>query len=249
MQNKLIVPGVKFSLSLVRAPNEFCIMSNTNGNEVLDIVSTILRIRRVNLTPSTLLTIERALSTKAAIYPIFHTSVRTTQLLPAQTQISNFVVHNGQLPRLAIVTTVSSEAYEGQYARNPFNFSLENCAFAQMEGNGRFYPAIAYKPRKSWMDPYLNSLKVVNKLSLDTSTGLTIDDFNKEGHQILAFDLSPDDAGTTIRINPKQNGVLTFNANWGPTDITKTTRIIFYLLWDNTITIDSRKNILLDFIP
>lgn len=203
----------------------------------------------MNLTPGTLLSIERVLHEKPAKYPIFRATIRTTQLLTGQTHLSNFIVYNGQLPRLAIITTISSTAFEGKFSENPFNFSWENCKFACMEANGRQFPPIPYTPHSNVMEPYLNSLKVVNKLYSDTSTGLTLDDFEKEGHQILVFDLSPDDAGTINNFSPKQNAVLTLNAKWGPTDLIKPTTLLIYLQWDNTITVDSRKNLILDYVP
>jgi len=175
--------------------------------------------------------------------------VRTTQLLPGQTLLSNFVVYSRQLPRFAIVTTVASSAFEGKFSENCFNFSWEDCLYAAMEANGRIFPPDSYKPKEDQINPYLNSLKAVNKLYADTNSGLTLDDFESEGHQILVFDLTPDDAGTLAHFNAKQNAVLTLSAKWGPTDLTHATTLIIYLLWDNTITIDSRKNLILDYLP
>jgi len=168
---------------------------NTYYYYILSIESISIRVRRVNLT-STLLSLEQALQTLPAKYPIMRSTVRTTQLLPGQTHLSNYVVYNGQLPRLAIVTTVASTAFEGKFSQNPFNFSSEDCIFAQMEANGRVVPANGYNPKDYQIDPYLNLLKAVNKLYSDSRCGLELDDFESEVHQILVFDLTPDDSGT-----------------------------------------------------
>jgi hypothetical protein len=91
----------------------------------------------------------------------------------------------------------------------------------------------------------------VNKLYTDSSTGLTLDDFTAHtGHPILAFDLSPDDGGgSPIFTSPRVNGVLTLNALWDSTKITENHTVILYLLWDNIITVDGRRNIVLDYVP
>lgn len=248
MQKKLLVPGLRISLSVIPASDNFTIFHSGAGDFKLHIEQISLRIRRVNLTPGTLLAIEKGLQEKPAKYPIFRSTIRTTQLLTGQTHLSNFIVYNGQLPRLVIITTISSTAFDGNFAENPFNFSWENCRYAGMEANGRQYPPLPYRPHTNTIEPYLNSLKLVNKLYSDTSAGLTLDDFEKEGHQILVFDLSPDDAGTINHFSPKQNAVLTLNATWGQTDLIKPTTLIIYLQWDNTITVDSRKNLILDYV-
>lgn len=248
MQQKLIIPGIKFSVTLTRAPNSFALISSTE-NKAIKITKAILKIRRINITPNVLLSIEKGLQSKPAKYPVSRASVRTAQLLPGQTQLTNFVVYNGQLPRMAIVTTVASFAFEGKFSHNPYNFSWEDCIYASMDANGQSYPSAPYVPKESHMEPYLNALKAVNKLYSDTSTGITLDDFQLEGHQILTFDLSPDDSGTACHFNPKQNGVLSLTLKWGPTDLTHATTLIIYLIWDNTILIDSRRNVILDYIP
>jgi len=111
------------------------------------------------------------------------------------------------------------------------------------------YPSIPYTPNISWMDPYLNSLKIVNKLYSDSIIGLTLQDFNSEGHQVLVFDFTPHHSGTSPNTSPKRNGVVSLTCKWGANSIIKNTTLIIYPLGDNTITIDSRKNIILDFIP
>jgi len=204
MQKKLIIPGVKFSFTLIPASNSFSIFTPTTTNYILSIESISIRVRRVNLTTATLLSLEQALQTLPAKYPILRSTVRTTQLLPGQTHLSNYVVYNGQLPRLAIVTTAIVT------------------------------PANGYNPKDYQIDPYLNLLKAVNKLYSDSGCGLELDDFESECHQILVFDLTPDDSGTLGHFNPKENAVLTFTGKWGPTDLTHATTLIIYLLWDNT---------------
>lgn len=248
MQQKLIVPGIKFSFTLTPTSNAFALISSTE-NKTINITKAVLKIRRINVTPNILLSIEKGLESKPAKYPISRASIRTVQLLPGQTQLSNFVVYNGQLPRMAIVSTVASYAFEGKFSHNPYNFSWEDCLYANMEANGQSFPSTPYTPKENHMEPYLNALKIVNKLYTDTSTGLTLDDFEAEGHQILTFDLTPDDSGTASHFNQRQNAVLSLTMKWGPTDLTHSTTLVIYLVWDNTIIIDARRNVILDYIP
>lgn len=246
LQNKLILPGVRFSLTLFPSTTSFHMMSGTaNPSEKLSITKIVLKVRRISISSASILSIERSLQKKPAQYPVRHAVVRTTQLLPGQTQLSNFVVHNGQLPRLIIFALVETSAFTGSYTENPFVLNLKKCVSAQVSVNGCQYPPTPYTPKKSMIDPYLNSLRIARKLFSDNDTGITFDDFSLSGYQILPFDLSVEEGG----VPPKTNAVVSFNAQWGPTALTQTHTALFYILWDNIISIDERKNVLLDFIP
>jgi hypothetical protein len=246
LQNKLIVPGIRFSLSLFPSDTKFHLMSGTdNPAEKLVITNIVLKVRRVNLTSSAILAIEKSLQTKPAQYPISHAVVRYTNITPGQTHISNFVMHNGQIPRLIIVSLIRSISLSGIYVRNPFHFNLKNCQFAQITVGGKHYPPTAYTPNVSMIEPYLNSLRMVRKLYSDSDTGINYDDFVDNGYEILPFDLSPEEGG----IPPRSNGVVSFSGQWSNTSIEDNYLLLFYMLWDNVISIDGRKNVILDFIP
>lgn len=242
MQNKPIIPGVKFSVTLFPSSSKFHLMSGTDLGEKLILTSVILKIRRINLTSSAVLSIERSLQTKPAQYPVMHSVVRTTQLMTQQTQISNFVVHNGQVPRLIIVAMTETAAVDGSYIRSPYCFTLNKCSFAQIDVNGKQYPTVPYDPASSMIEPYLNSLRVCHKLYTDSDTGVTFDDFLKDGYEILPFDLGEDNTS-------RRNGVVTFSAQWSNVALISNQTLFFYILWDNVINIDGRKNVILDYIP
>lgn len=246
MQNKLLIPGLRFSLTLIPSSTQFHILSGTETiNEKLVITKIILKVRRLNLSSSAVLNVEKLLNKKAIKYPITHAVVRTAHISPGQSLVSNFVIHNGQVPRLVIVTLVQGMAFTGSNVMNPFNFTLRNCLSAQLSVNGRLFPPLPYSPKNGWIEPYLSSLRIARKYYTDSDTGLTLDDFLSNGHQILPFDLAPYEIG----IPPKTNGVVTFNAQWASTSFDDTYVLLYYILWDNVISIDERKNVMLDFIP
>ena len=137
----------------------------------------------------------------------------------------------------------------GNYPNNPYDFSLFKARFAQLECNGVLYPTQPYSPKVSWIEPYINSLKILNKLYADTNTGLKIDDYQAKGHQALVFDLTQSESGTADFTNPKRNGLLMLNASWDDNSISENATLIIYIQWDSEIAIDARKNIILNYIP
>lgn len=246
MQNKLIIPGIKFSLTLIPSSTRFHMISGTPAAaEKLVISRIVLKVRRIALSSAALLSLEKSLSAKSFQYPIRHAVVRLAQINPGQTLVSNFVLNNGQIPRIVIVTFQEMSSFQGEYVRNPFNFSAKKCLSAQISVNGRLCPPTPFTPKTSWLEPYMTSLRIARKLYTDSDTGLTFDDFLENGHQILPFDLNPLETG----LPPKTNGVVTFSGQWDATSFDEAHVMLFYLLWDNCINIDERRNITLDYIP
>lgn len=151
-QPRLIVPGVRFSLQLFPSTDSFVLYTNiATKTYQLDIHSAVLQVRRVHLSSNALLSLERAIQHRPAKYPILRATVRTYQLLRQQTQISNLVLQSGQLPRLVIITLVTSNSFQGDFTQNPFAFTLHSCQSAQLEANGQLYPPLPYKTDKSWI--------------------------------------------------------------------------------------------------
>jgi len=158
---------------LLPSPTQFHIFSATaNAAEKLVITGISLKVRRLAISNNVLLNIERTLQTKNFEYPIRHTVVRTGYISPGQTLISNLVLCNGLVPRLILITFVEGNSFQGAYLRNPFNFTMNDCQTAQITVNGQQVPQTPYNPKKSMLEPYLNSLKVVKKFYMDTDHGV-----------------------------------------------------------------------------
>jgi len=88
-------------------------------------------------------------------------------------------------------------------------------------------------------------LRLVRKYYTDSDIGLTYDDYLENGHQVLPFELSAEESQRNI----KTNGIVTLNARWSETSIDEQYVLLVYLLWENSLSIDSRRNVILDFIP
>jgi hypothetical protein len=166
LQNKAIVPGVAVSITFEQSDDAFRLLSGTDvHNEKFKITQAVLKVRRITLAPTSLLYLEKQLTTKPAVYPLYHAVCRTAQIALGQMQLSNYVVHSGQVPRLCMIAMTPTGGFQGDYGANPYSFTLRNARSAQLECNGVLYPNThPYSPKKSWIDPYLNSLRVINKL-------------------------------------------------------------------------------------
>lgn len=68
---------------------------------------------------------------------------------------------------------VNGNLYQGSFPRNAFTFQMRNMSFAQMEVSGKLFSSITYNPKQSMIDPFLMSLKVVNKLYVTSASAVT----------------------------------------------------------------------------
>jgi len=133
LQSKHFVPGLRFSLVFFPSSTPFHIMSGTaNAAEKLVITKATLKIRRLIISSQTILNLEKSLISRPIKYDLNHAVVRTVPLTSGLTMLSNYVLNNGQIPRLIILTTVSYASFIGTYNRNPFNLSLKKCLSAQL---------------------------------------------------------------------------------------------------------------------
>jgi len=75
--------------------------------------------------------------------------------------------------------------------------------------------------------------------------GITFDQFQSGGYQIIPFDIFPHEGG----IPPKKQETVLFSAQWPPRVFDENYMFLIYLLYDCSINIDHNRNILLDYIP
>ena len=83
---------------------------------------------------------------KNALYPITRTRCREFTIPAGLSSASTPNIINGVLPRQIIIGMVRSDALNGEYTLNPFNFQHFYCSFLCLRKNGAQIPSRAYQP-------------------------------------------------------------------------------------------------------
>ena len=104
-------------------------------------------------------------------------------------------VFEGPLPRLMIVGLVSSSAFAGDVAKNPFLFQHFNLNHIQAYVDGTAVPASAFEPRwdgnKRSGRSYLGLMAAIGAWRYPHGPSITLDEYHG-GNALFAFQLAPE---------------------------------------------------------
>ena len=124
-QDRLILNGVNLRLKLNRAKNSFCLVSSVPGaNFKVVITEAILYVRKVASTIT--LGHAAALKQTTAKYPIRRVDCKVLSILGGFSSFTPDNLFLGHIPKRLVLVLVDTEAYNGTYASNPYNFKHDN---------------------------------------------------------------------------------------------------------------------------
>ena len=197
-QDRLILNGVNLRLKLKRAKNSFCLVSSAAApNFKVVITEAIQYVRKVKVASSISVGHAAALRQTTAKYPIRRVDCK---VLSIPRGFSSFTPDNlflGHIPKRLVLVLVDTEAFNGTYGSNPFNFKHHNLTQVAVYVDGEQTPR---KPLFLKFDEAggqtimagLHSLfSGTGKLSQDAGNHINRSDYGS-GYTAFCFDLSPD---------------------------------------------------------
>ena len=98
----------------------------------------------------------------------------------------------GQVPTRLVVTIVASEAFNGSYARNPYNFANKSLSYIAFYVDSESRPGVALRPKyknRNYVGEYLTLFTGTGKYMEDKENYITRADYGK-GYAIYLFDIS-----------------------------------------------------------
>ena len=175
---------------------------------------------------------------------------KTHRYLTAKTQLlhrslasglSNYntQLFQGLLPRTLVISMVRTDAFNGSYSKNPYNFQHFDINTINLRVNGIAVPADSYMPdfeNDIYMREYLELFRNTGTYRVDRGTAISYERF-KKGCTFFAFDLTPDLCNSN-HLHVSTPGVLSAEFNFKnalPTNIT----ILFYAVFSQRITTDA----------
>ncbi len=125
---KLLLPNVTVKIVMTRSSADWFFITTADNPAYKFAVDTAsMLVRRKQLTSSLMLDHQRLLAAdQKAIYSFKRKMLHTAALSPnmLNLNIENQFVGSRQIPSLVVVGLISTDAYNGAYKKNPFNFSL-----------------------------------------------------------------------------------------------------------------------------
>ena len=93
-----------------------------NPSYKVKLISTVMLVRKVKLSPSVFLAHAKALESGLAKYPIRRVVCKTYTIPAGNLDGNHEKLFNGQLPSRLVIGCVDNDAFNGNNVKNPFNF-------------------------------------------------------------------------------------------------------------------------------
>lgn len=247
-QEKFLPSDVGFRLRFVRHKDAFCLLSSTaNASFKMKVIDCKLFVRKIKLSPSVFVAHARALEQSNAKYPVRRVVCKTFTVSTGNLNFTQENLFSGQLPTRIVVGFVDNDAFNGTYAKNPFNFKHYNLSQLKLYLDGQQQYIKPIEPdftNHRYITAYISLFSGTGKLQKDEGTDISREDY-RGGYALYAFDLTPDLAESD-HFNLNKEGNVRLDAKFG-TALPNTINAIVYAEFENVIEIDRNKNVIFDY--
>lgn len=245
-QDRLLINNVNVRLKLNRSKDAFCIISDLTTSK-LKITQAMLTVRKVKVNPKIMLAHATILEKSTIKYPIKRVELKSftiTQGLSAKI-LDN--VSLGPLPKKVVFGFVASNAFNGDFTLNPFNFQHFKLTKVSVSIDGEdapYSPVIMDFDKNLYAKAYYTLFNGLDRAGLDSGNEITPNDF-AGGYAIFAFDLTPDMC-TGDHFNLVRSGNLRISVTFG-SSLQTNVNCVVYMEHENIIEINKNRNIICDF--
>jgi hypothetical protein len=246
-----LLSGVRIQFKFTRSRSSFYVLGKDDKTKAkFKISDAQLRVNRVKPTADTLASHNMVLEKGGlARYHMNRVEIKSLTYAPGSKSISIDNLVLGTLPKRILFTMVKNTDMLGTIDSNPFNLRHYDLQQFDLYLNGRHYPngglTLDTSHEKSSVMAY-RTLFEGSGLHHGNSGLLVTHDLYINGYFMLLFDLTPDLAASEGHSSPAESGNLRIELKFGkplPDAIT----CLFYLEYNNSIVIDSLRNVSLDY--
>ena len=259
MSDRLLINMLDLKVVLNRSYNEFCLIDKTSGsdkiNPKVELTDVVLKIRKVKVDQAIRDSTEVLLKQTPAIYPIRRVVCKALSIAPGLPNVRQDNIFSGLVPTSFVFGLVDSNAYTGEYGKNPFNFKHYDVSTITLSVNGEEipfkqlrlkFPSATNVREKSvdFLQAYNTLFSGTGKMFSNMGLDITRDEY-PHGFTLFAFDLTPDMCNTADYFNTVQRGTLSVDITFEK-DTPEAISMVCYSDFENIIRIDSERNVIYD---
>jgi hypothetical protein len=246
-QERYMLNEVTTRIKLSRSKDAFCLMANGEHKYKVQLTAAALHIRKVKISPSVYLAHAKTLENGMAKYPLRRVICKTFTIPSGYLDVTHEKLFTGQLPSRLVVGCVDNQAFNGDYAKNPFNFkhfSL-NEIMVYLDGQQHGIKPLSMNFGSGhYVSAFMTLFSGTGKANKDEGNGIDRSDF-ANGYALHAFDLSPD-LSENDHFNLARQGSVRLDLKFG-TALPNTVTVVAYAEFENIIEIDRSRNVVFDF--
>ena len=257
MSDRLLINMLDLKVVLNRSYNEFCLIdkNSSSKNPKVELTDVVLKIRKVKVDQAIRDSTEVLLKQTPAIYPVRRVVCKALSIAPGLPNVRQDNIFSGLVPTSFVFGLVDSNAYTGEYGKNPFNFKHYDVSTITLSVNGEEipfkqlrlkFPNTTNKRDKSvdFLQAYNTLFSGTGKMFSNMGLDITRDDY-PHGFTLFAFDLTPDMCNTADYFNTVQRGTLSVDITFEK-DTPEAISMVCYSDFENIICIDSERNVIYD---
>ena len=259
MSDRLLINMLDLKVVLNRSYNEFCLMdkNSTSKNPKVELTDVVLKIRKVKVDQAIRDSTEILLKQTPAIYPVRRVVCKALSIAPGLPNVRLDNIFSGLVPTSFVFGLVDSNAYTGEYGKNPFNFKHYDISTITLSVNGEEIPfkqlrlkfpnptdTESKKKTVDFIQAYNTLFSGTGKMFSNMGLDITRDDY-PHGFTLFAFDLTPDMCNTADYFNTVQRGTLSVDITFEK-DTPEAISMVCYSDFENIIRIDSERNVIYD---
>lgn len=194
-QSRYIINAVDIRIVLRQNTEDFRLLaaSTVPHKHVVQLPKIVLYLRRVQVSPSVLLGIERRLQTSPATYLLRGVEIKTRTVCPGLSHVVFDDLYSHRVPSRLIVCFVASEAFQGSRERDPFKFEHFNLKTSVLDVGGVPIREDYDFSKDVYMKAYMNLIYRLNKKDVPFPKGA----FSKDQF-LLYYTLTPEREENTL---------------------------------------------------
>ena len=159
-------------------------------------------------------------------------------------------LYHGLVPKTFVFGMDDKRSIQWRLRKNPYNFKTYTSSFIGITVNREEVPfrplQLSYTSATiRYIEVYLSKFSGTGKLFYCVGNGVSRDDF-KDGCALYAAHLKPDMCGSSDHFNVVQRGNLALNLKF-TTAPTAAVSLVCYAEFENTIHIDSERNVIYNY--
>src|SRR6266850_2748294 len=234
-QSKYLLSQMDVHIKLVRAKSSFYMFGAPGKVKILNAV---LYVRRVKIEPSIILEHEKQLLTQNTIYPFQHTELLTYTIPQGSMSHNKESLFRGHMPKLVIIGMVDNGAYNGDTAKNPFNFQhfkVNHMALYKDGSSIPFRPLTPDFPNGICVREYMSLIQSLQLFNRNEDFGIHLKEFAAGGYNLFGFNLTPD-LSLTDHAQPYQEGNLRLELKFAEV-LAATINVIIMAVFDGKVEI------------
>ncbi|RLJ22613.1 hypothetical protein DJ031_00495 [bacterium endosymbiont of Escarpia laminata] len=247
LQDKFLINGVDMKVRMVRSKDAFALMAG-GGNTAykIKIVNAALFVKKVTLNPGVQMAHITTLEKNTAKYPMRPVHCKVFSIPAGTRSYTHENLFLGALPKRLVVCCIDNDAFNGSFAKNPFNAKNNHINFFAVYADGRQIPTKPFQPKfdsNLFVRSYHSLFTSTGKVWQDEGNGLTLEDF-RHGYTFFGLDLTPDGCDDcSFHLVEKSN--LRMELHFCEA-LPTTVDIVVYAEFEAVLEIDKNRNVIFD---